>query len=353
MKRDQYMGMDVHQATTVVAVLDGEGKVILEATVATEASAIIRLLQSLSGPMHVTFEETTQSAWLYEVVRCFVAKVIVCDPRRNKLLSEGSKADRTDARRLAELLRAGMLRGVYHGHDATRKLQQLVRGYETLSGDLQRVMVRIKAIYRSCGIATTGRAVYQPQQREHWLMKLAEEGRRQRVEWLYDQLDHLRPLRKQAKQAMIAESQKHHAIALLKTIPQLGPVRAALLVATLDTPHRFRTRHQLWSYSGLGVVTHMSAEYEIKDGRATRRRKPIATRGLNRNCNHRMKEVFIGAATGGSHIEPYRSYLEGLKKRGIRKEMARLTLARKIAAVALTLWKKGETFDPKKLNWLT
>jgi hypothetical protein len=97
----------------------------------------------------------------------------------------------------------------------------------------------------------------------------------------------------------------------------------------------------------------MSAEYEMKEGRVVRNRKPIATRGLNRNCNHRIKEAFIGAATAGNRTEPYRSYLETLEKKGMRKEMARLTLARKIAAIALSIWKKGETFDPKKLNWTT
>ena len=353
MKRDKYMGMDVHQATTVVAILDADGKVILETIVATEAGAIIRLVESLSGPVHVTFEETTQAAWLHEVVRTFVGEVIVCDPRRNKLLSEGSKGDKPDARKLADLLRTGMLRTVYHGHDATRKLKELVRGYETLSIDTQRVMVRIKAIYRGRGIRTPGRGVYQPQQREQWLERLSEPGVRQRVGWLYQQLDQLRPLRRQAKQAMLAESRRHRAIRLLQTIPQLGAIRSALILATVDTPHRFRTRQQLWSYSGLAVVTHMSSEYEIKEGRVVRSRKPIATRGLNRNCNRRLKQVFISAATGGSQTEPYRSYLQGLEKKGIRKEMARLTLARKIAAVALRIWKKGETFDPKKLNWTT
>ena len=115
MKRDKYMGMDVHQATTVVAVMDAEGKIVLETIVATEAAAILRLIQSLSGPVHITFEETTQAEWLYEVLQGFVAEVVVCDPRRNKLLAEGSKADKADARKLAELLRAGMLRSVYHG----------------------------------------------------------------------------------------------------------------------------------------------------------------------------------------------------------------------------------------------
>jgi transposase len=353
MKCDQYMGMDVHQATTVVVVLDGEGRLVLESIVATEAAAILRLIRSLSGPLHVTFEETTQAAWLYEVTRAYVAEVIVCDPRRNKLLSEGSKADKPDARKLAELLRAGMLRSVYHGHEATRKLKEFVRAYETLSADTGRTMVRIKAIYRGRGIRTAGRGVYQIQQREQWLEQLTEPGVRQRVSWLYEQLDQLRPLRRRAKQAMLAESRTHRAVALLRSIPQLGPIRSALIVATVDTPHRFRTRQQLWSYSGLAVVTHMSSEYEIKQGRVVRSRKPIATRGLNRNCNRRLKEVFIGAATGGSQTEPYRSYLEKLKQTGMRAEMARLTLARKIAAIALRIWKKGETFDPKKLNWTT
>ena len=97
----------------------------------------------------------------------------------------------------------------------------------------------------------------------------------------------------------------------------------------------------------------MSSEYEIKSGRVVRSRKPLATRGLNRNCNRRLKELFISAAVAGSRSEPYRSYIEGLQQKGIRAEMARLTLARKIAAVALRVWKEGEAFDPKKLNSTT
>jgi transposase len=353
MKLDKYMGLDLHQATTVVAVLDAEGRVVLETIVATEAAAIIRLLQSLSGPLHITFEETTQARWMYDVVRGYVNEVIVCDPRRNKLLGEGSKADKPDARKLAELLRAGLLRPVYHGHEATRKLKELVRGYETLSVDTQRMMVRIKAVYRAHGIRTPGGAVYQSKQREQWLQLLTEAGVRQRVSWLYEELDHLRPLRKQAKLAMIAEGRKHRAFTLLRTIPQLGPIRCALVVATVDSPYRFRTKHQLWAYSGLAIVTYMSSEYEMKEGRVVRSRKPLATRGLNRNCNRRLKEVFIGAAVSGSRREPYSSYVAGLQQTGMRAEMARLTLARKIAAITLRIWKKGEVFDPKKLNSTT
>jgi len=280
MKQDKYIGMDVHQATTVVAVLDANGKVIWETIISTQAGEVIRLLESLSGPLHVTFEETTQAEWLYEVVRRHVGEVVVCDPRRNKLLSEGSKADKIDARRLAELLRVGMLRAVYHGQEGgTRKLKQLAAGYQTLCSDVQRTMARLKAIYRGRGIQTPGRAVYQAKQRQHWLGLLSDEGVRQRAAWLYEQLDQLQPLRRRARRAMLEESGKHRAVGLLRTIPQLGPIRSALIVAILDTPYRFRTRRQLWSYIGLAVVTHMSSEYEMQNGQVVRSRKPIATRG--------------------------------------------------------------------------
>ena len=80
MKRDKYMGMDVHQATTVVAVIDAEGKIVLETIVATATAPICRLIESISGPVHITLEETTQAEWLYELLQGLVAEVVICDP---------------------------------------------------------------------------------------------------------------------------------------------------------------------------------------------------------------------------------------------------------------------------------
>ena len=302
MKRDKYMGLDVHQAMTVVAMVNAEGKLVMETIVPTEASAIRRLIESVSGPVHVTIEETPQAESLHEVMRDVVKEVVVCNPRRNKLLAAGSKGDKADARKLAELLRAGMVQSVWHGHEMTRGLKQTVRAYETFSIDTKRTMTRIKAIYRGRGIPTVATGVYQVSQREQWLTRITEAGMRQRAAWLYQQLDQTRELRKQAKARLVSEWRRHRAVALLRTIPQLGPVRSAQIVATADTPHRFRTKRQFWSYSGLAVATHSSAEYELHGGRVVRRSKPVATRRLNRNCNRRLKAVFIPAATfGGLH----------------------------------------------------
>jgi transposase len=119
-------------------------------------------------------------------------------------------------------------------------------------------------------------------------------------------------------------------------------------VALMQTPHRFRSKRQLWTYSGLAVDTHDSAQYRFVDGQVQRSKKPQQVRGLNQNHNHAMKEIFKSAALSASgRAGPFRNSYEGLLARGMKAELARVTLARKIAAITLTLWKKGEHFDAK------
>jgi len=90
-------------------------------------------------------KEGTWAAWLYDLLKAHVHQVLVCNPRRNALLKEGNKSDKVDARKLADLLRTGMLRSVYHGEHGLRTLRELARSYQTLSQDLNRVMNRLKA----------------------------------------------------------------------------------------------------------------------------------------------------------------------------------------------------------------
>ena len=116
-------------------------------------------------------------------------------------------------------------------------------------------MNRIKALYRSWGIPCSGTTVYAPRRHAEWLAKIVEPGVRVRAERLYQQLDSLQPVRLQARRELLLESHKHPAVKLLRQIPSIGPIRAALLVALLQTPHRFRTKRQLWAYSGFAVET--------------------------------------------------------------------------------------------------
>ena len=199
--------------------------------------------------------------------------------RKNALLKDVNESDRIDARKLAELLRAG-LSPVYHGEAGLRTLKDLLRTYLTISKDLNRVMNRLKALYRSWAIPCAGTSVYAPRHRSEWLDKIREAGVRRRAELFYQQLDVLQALRREVRCDLLAESQKQSATKLLRQIPCIGPIRAALLIALIQTPYRFRTKRQLWAYSGLALETHGSAEYHYVEGQLRRSKKQAALRGL-------------------------------------------------------------------------
>jgi hypothetical protein len=84
---------------------------------------------------------------------------------------------------------------------------------------------------------------------------------RRRAELYYQQLDALELLRQQARRDLLAESRKHSATKLLRQIPLIGPIRAALLIALIQTPHRFRTKRQLWAYSGLATLVSFGSRF--------------------------------------------------------------------------------------------
>jgi transposase len=347
----KYVGLDVHRDRISVVVLEESGKMVMQTILATQSGALLDFVGGLRGTIHLTFEEGTHSAWLHDLLVRRVARVVVCDPRQNALLKAGNKSDRIDARKLAELLRAELLSPVYHGETSTVTLKHLSRGYAALTEDSTRVKGRIKALYRSQAIASAGKKAYGKRHRGEWLAQLTQAGMHRRAELLYEELDALLSLRREARRELIVESHKHDAVKLLCTVPFLGPIRAATLIARVQTPHRFRTKRQFWAYCGLALETRSSADYHFQEGQLVRAKKPAFIRGLNLNHNHDLKNLFKSAATSaGAMPGPFAVFYENLLTKGIQPAMARLTLARKIAAIALCVWKKGEPFNAEYLK---
>jgi transposase len=347
----KYVGLDVHRDTISVAVLDEDGKLVMQSVLATHAAAILDFVGGLRGSVHLTFEEGTHSAWLHDLLARRVTRVVVCDPRQNALLKAGNKSDKIDARKLAELLRAELLSPVYHGESGTVTLKHLSRSYAALTEDTTRVKGRIKALYRSQAIASAGKKAYGRRHRGEWLVQLTQAGMHRRAELLYEELDALLSLRREARRELIVESHKHDAVKLLRTVPFLGPIRAAVLLGRVQTPYRFRTKRQFWAYCGLALETRSSADYRMAEGQLVRAKKPVFIRGLNVNHNHDLKNLFKSAATSaGAMPGPFHVFYENLLTNGIQPAMARLTLARKIAAITLCVWKKGEPFDAEYLK---
>ena len=347
MKRStKYVALDVHQATTVSSVREEGGRVIARSVLPTEATAFRAFFGEMRGSVHVAFEEGTQAQWLYDLVTPLVDDVIVCNRRGQA--AQGNKTHHGDADALSDLLRQGALKPVYHASANRATLKEFARTYTNVVEDSTRVMQRLMALFRARAIKTPGTAVYQSAHRAQWLRQLPDEGVRFRARTLYAELAVLQELRPKVKAAMLAEARRDPAWKVLRTIPYLGPVRVALLLATLQTPWRFRTKRHLWAYAGFAVVTRTSAEYEMDGERRIRRRgRRPATRGLNRIAKDVFKSAATAAATRSGALQDW--YKE-LLARGMREELARVTLARKLAALTLRLWKTGVRYDPSQLS---
>ena len=68
MNSEKYIGLDVHQATISVAVMDSRGKIVMESILETKAATILEFLAGLRGTLSITFEEGTWAAWLYDLL---------------------------------------------------------------------------------------------------------------------------------------------------------------------------------------------------------------------------------------------------------------------------------------------
>jgi transposase len=342
----KYVGMDVHKEMTVIAVLDAVGKQLSRSVVQTSSTTIVSAIRAIDGPIHLTFEEGIHSAWLYDLLKPYVAHLIVCNPNKIKKTNGQNKSDDIDAFNLANLLRLGELKAVYHGQHSLRALQELAHSYQYIVSDCTRIKNRITALFRARAIAYRGDARYQQENRNQWLAKL-EPAVQLRAQLLFAQLDTLLPLREQAEKALVKEARKHEAFSLISSIPYLGDIRTALILSVMLTPFRFRSKRPLWCYSGFAVVTSTSADYQQVNGRIIKTNKHSFTRGLNHNFNRTLKNVFKSAANA-ANAGVFKQYYDALLAKGLKDNLARLSLARKIATVTLTLWKKGECFNPDK-----
>ena len=342
---ERYMGLDVHRDSCTVAVVGPSGKRLKSFVVETNGSALVEAIRCIPGRRHVCLEEGTQSAWLYEILSPHAEEVVVVVPERRR----GPKSDKRDAWTRADELRTGAITTrVYKAPTHLAALKNAVRGHLMAVRDVVRVKNRLKAIWRSRGIRSTA-GVYEPKARGGWIKQLPA-SYRPLAERLGRQLDVLEPLREEAERSLLKEAKTHTVVRKLSTAPGMGPIRSAQVVAVVATPHRFRPRQQFWSYCGLAIVTRSSAEWVYLGGQ--RQRRDIRqTRGLTRKRNALLKQVFKGAATTVItllHDHPLHQDYERMIGSGMKPNLARLTLARRISAIVLSMWKHQEVYDSSR-----
>lgn len=347
---ERYLGLDVHAGSCTLSVLSEAGKEIRREVLETNGQALVGMLQQLPGRLHLCVEEGEWSGWLYEILSPHVAEMAVVWPESKK----GAKSDALDARGLADRLRTGRVeRAVFKAPRQYAKLRELARVYTLLARDVTRTKNRIKSLYRRRGVVCSGEGVFQSAKREARLRELPA-AVRPAARLLGVELDHLEELKAEAEEAMLKESHRYRIAKILQTAPGLGPIRVAQMLPIVVTPHRFRSKHQFWSYCGFGVVTRSSADW-VRKGPQWIKAQVALTRGLNRNHNHTLKWIFKGAATtviAHARPNPLREDYERLCAQGTKPNLAKLTVARKIAALVLAMWKHEEVYDPTRTTTL-
>lgn len=345
---DRYIGLDVHAQSTAVAVVSPSGKRLSQKIVETSARALIDALKEIPGTKRVVLEEGTQSTWLSQVLSRHVHELVVMSPVQRRART---KNDIEDAYARAEDLRRNAIdKRIFKPSLPEMGLRDALTLYSTFTQDSTRAKNRFKALLRSRGVLAVGAHAYDPDPETlEEMLKEVPPSVALNAEATLEQIFMLESLRERARDVLIGEASKQKPFRFLVSVPGLGEIRAATVLAVVVTPERFQRSHQFWSYCGLGIQTESSSDYRRGPGGSwTRHREPM-TRGL-KHGNSMLKNVFRGAAdtiVRKLPEHPLHRHYRRLTER-MKDNLARLTLARKLAAITLAVWKKQEEYDPTK-----
>jgi len=344
--RTYYIGADVHSNSTELAI-EHNGNIVCRRSVSTTIPAIKEVFASVGGKIHLTFEEGPMAGWLYRNLKDTVDRIVICDPRRNKLIcSDGDADDKIDAAKLASLLRGGYLRAVYHSDDQRRaELKQWVSLYHDRVRDAVRMINKIRARCRMYGIAIPRNVIRDKSQRPQWLSGIKNQSLAKQLEMLWIGYDATAVQVRRTKRQLCTLSRNYPIIKIWSDLPGIGIIRAVTAFAFLDTPWRFAHKNKLWKYCGVGLQRTASG--------ADRKGIPKpAGLQLAWAVNRLLKNIILGAVhtaiSQGENV--FRRDYERMIHEGIIPSNARHAVARKMLTVMWGMWKTNSRFYEKPVQ---
>ena len=318
---DHYIAVDWSERNMAIARMTPKKPDVKLIDVPSDIGELKQYLRKLAGRKIMTIEETTTTQWLYTELVEEVDRLVICDPYRNRLLSDGPQNDKIDAGKLVRLLRARMLKEVYHGQGAFVELRRLVSGYDDVVRAGVRLQNQREALLRACGRSGGGK------EKLGALEAFVLEGLERRIrDYEEDKAEY---------EKMFAEAaRKHPEIRHQMKIPGIGPINAVKIAARVINADRFPDRGHYWSYCGLIKHDKMSG------GRRYGKRAP-------RFCRT-MKSVYktaaLSAINGSNEMREYYDYL--MKEKNVSEDVARHAVARRIAQVSLGVLRSGKPYRP-------
>jgi transposase len=322
---DHYIALDWSEKNMAIARMgkkDTEPKVI---DVPSNLKELKLYLSKMQGKKILTIEETTTSQWLYVELHDYVDRIFICDPYRNRLLTDGPKTDRIDAGKLCKLLKNGMMKEVYHSTNEMYELRKLVSYYDDEVRAGVRLLNQKSALYRA--------------ENKSWKKKEELKGNRVNkfiVAQLDEKIESYQEKKKRYEEEFEKISKKIKVLRSLKSIPGLGPISSVTILSIVIDGRRFRSSNHYLSYCGL--VKHE----KLSGGRSYGRRLPRYSR--------RLKGVYVSAAVRVASTEnPLREYYQYLlNEKKLPVYNAKNALARYIAKISLGIIKSGQKYKPYK-----
>jgi hypothetical protein len=228
------IGADVHANNTELAI-EYRRKIVARYSVPTTIPAISTVLDSLEGRKILAMEEGPMAGWLYRNLNEKVDKLVVSEPRRNKLISsEGDRDDRIDSGKLAVLLRGNFLKAVHHTSDEHRAyLKHWVNLYHDRVRDAVRDINKIRACCRMHGVRIPRKFVRNHVHRHEWLSGLDNPVSKAQLEMLWIGYDVTKEQVELAKKQFNCYARKYPIVKSWCKLPGVGPVRATTICSTL------------------------------------------------------------------------------------------------------------------------
>ena len=335
-----YIAFDVHCAFTEVAVVTGSGQQTKRLQCETRIPALTEVLEAVPRPRRLTLEEGALADWLYRNLKPHVDELLVCEPRRNRLISqEGEKDDPLDAGKLAQLYRGGYLKAVHHPESLERSiLKQHVALYHDRVRQRVREANRIIGFVRHHGVIVTEAAFADPQDRELLLAQLPKSKLlRADLVLLWRGYDMAVKQEADMDERLTREARRHDPVRRFQDLPGYGWIRSVTFFVYVDSPGRFASKEALWKYCGIGLERRHSGE------------GPVWLR-VPRYANKRLKCTVLGGAKTAIHQgkNPFADlYQRWTQEGGISIPNARRNVARSQVATLWGMWKNGSEYHPQ------
>ena len=265
-----HVGLDVHQRTSTMCILDSHGQRVKTQTIRGPWSHLLAACRAIPRPFEICFEATCGYGYLHEQLLQMASRVVVAHPGQLRLIFRSKrKNDRIDAGRLAKLLFLDEVPAAYVPDAHHRQWREMIEYRQSLVAQRTGRKNALRALLRSRGIVSP-KSLWS-RKGLAWLagVDVGDVWARFRRDLSLSQLAALEKQIHLVTQGLDAMGRDDPGVRLLRTIPGVGPRTAEAVVAYVADPRRFSRTRQAGAYFGLVPSQDASAGVN-RLGRITR-----------------------------------------------------------------------------------